>query len=292
MNSTASAIRRNAPRFGSDRAGMVPHARLAGPMPWVIAIMITLTVMAAGAGLALSNLAANAKAEIAGGLTVQIVEGAPAERERQAEVAVALLSNHEDVIDVHRVPDAELAALLEPYSTGAKQAPAAHDHPEKAIVIARIAGDALARITVLRDLGLGYLSLDRSTPTLSPGELQRLRVRRQHVRRAQRIGNLTEEEPPLSLAALVERGGVQRLAQQDRGEGGDKAGLLCNGNEPRRRYKAKGWVLPAGEAFQQNRLIATGIDDRLEGEEQFLLKVGRTQAALDQSRFAHGFLMF
>lgn len=103
-----------APRFHSgDR--LVPHARLAGPMPWVIAIMIALTVIAAGAGLALRNLSDNAEAEIAGGLTVQIVEGAPAERERQAEIAVALLSNREEVASVERVPDEALDALLEPW---------------------------------------------------------------------------------------------------------------------------------------------------------------------------------
>ncbi|MER7171663.1 excinuclease ABC subunit UvrA [Streptomyces mesophilus] len=39
-----------------------------------------------------------------------------------------------------------------------------------------LTADLLARIAVVTELGLGYLSLDRSTPTLSAGELQRLRL--------------------------------------------------------------------------------------------------------------------
>ena len=51
-----------------------------------------------------------------------------------------------------------------------------HLSEEKRIAAQRIARDVLDRVHTLTALGLGYLSLDRSTPTLSPGELQRLRL--------------------------------------------------------------------------------------------------------------------
>jgi cell division transport system permease protein len=139
-----AVIRRNQPRFGTERSGVLQQARLGGPMPWVIAIMVALTVMAASAGLALSNLARNASAEIAGGITVQIVEAAPAERDRQAEVAVAVLSNRDDVASVRRVPDAELENLIEPW-LGEPAGTADEAIPIPALVDARLRGPVTAR---------------------------------------------------------------------------------------------------------------------------------------------------
>ena len=129
--------KRKLARWGSIRAvELIPQARLSGPMPWVIAIMIALTVIAAAAGLALRNAAATARAELRGGVTVQIVEPEPESRQRQAALAAQRLAGLPGVSEVRIVPPEELERLVSPWL--GPEAADADAVPVPALIDARI----------------------------------------------------------------------------------------------------------------------------------------------------------
>ncbi|RYG34237.1 MAG: excinuclease ABC subunit UvrA [Burkholderiales bacterium] len=105
------------------------------------------------------------------------------EGKRLRREALSVTFENMDIADIGRIPMGRLAELLAPYAEDkdGKLARIGKARPETAIVVERIVGDLCRRLAVVLDLGLGYLTLERSTPTLSPGELQRLRLATQVV---------------------------------------------------------------------------------------------------------------
>lgn len=99
---------------GHDRR-LIPQARLTGPMPWVIAVMLFLTLLAAAAALALGSAARQINADLAGRATVQIVNADGDARQKQALAAEALLRSDRAVASVTQVSAAEVRALLTPW---------------------------------------------------------------------------------------------------------------------------------------------------------------------------------
>jgi len=101
--------------FGRSPPRLLPPRRHRGPMPWVIAIMMFLMVLAGAAGLGLAEAARALGSNLSGRLTIQIVEANPGPREAQARAALALLARLPQVASAKRVNAAEMQKLLEPW---------------------------------------------------------------------------------------------------------------------------------------------------------------------------------
>ncbi|MFL5786276.1 MAG: excinuclease ABC subunit A, partial [Bacteriovoracaceae bacterium] len=83
---------------------------------------------------------------------------------RLKKEALAVTFGGLDIAEMSALTFKELHAMIAPYVKDKNEA------------IRRLAEDMAGRLEVLIDLGLSYLTLSRTTPTLSPGELQRLRL--------------------------------------------------------------------------------------------------------------------
>ncbi|MEJ2410397.1 MAG: cell division protein [Novosphingobium sp.] len=131
--------------FTAKGAELIPQARMSGPMPWVIAIMVAMTVIALAAGLTLGNAVSSAKAEIEGGVTIQILEPRADVRATQARRAVDAIKAMPGVAGLRLVPQAELDTLIEPWlGTGIGTATGSAI-PVPALVDVRLKGPATPR---------------------------------------------------------------------------------------------------------------------------------------------------
>jgi cell division transport system permease protein len=114
---------------------LIPEGRVSGPMPWVIAIMLFLTLLVAAAGLTLADAARQGGVDLAQQVTVQIIESDPVARAAQRVAVAKKLRTLPGIIEVKAVPEVEVRNLLEPWlGTGIIDA----DIPVPALVDVRL----------------------------------------------------------------------------------------------------------------------------------------------------------
>ena len=97
------------------RHRLLPGGRVAGPMPWIIAIMMFVTVLAAAAGLGLGAAVQSMRADLAGRASVQVVEADAQTRAALAAQTLRILRAAPEVRSADPVPSAVLADQLRPW---------------------------------------------------------------------------------------------------------------------------------------------------------------------------------
>ncbi|WP_447758187.1 cell division protein FtsX [Sphingopyxis fribergensis] len=100
------------PRVPVQHRRLLPDRRLSGPTPWVIAILMMLTLLAAAAGVGLARSANAIGNAIAGRVTVQIVTANPVTRAEQAAALRRAAAAQPFVLSARSVEQEELQETL------------------------------------------------------------------------------------------------------------------------------------------------------------------------------------
>lgn len=148
---------------------LLPEGRFSGPMPWVIAIMMFLTALAAAAGLGLGAAARGLGQDLAGRLTIQIVDANPDTRRASADAVARVLARSPGVTAVKRFSDEEIAALLEPWLGG--DGLSGQDLPIPALIDVSLSEASIARIRGVEQAVRGVAPaarIDRHARWLAP----------------------------------------------------------------------------------------------------------------------------
>ncbi|WP_425228615.1 cell division protein FtsX [Sphingomonas sp.] len=137
-------------------------------MTGVMAVMLFLTVLAAAAGLATRNATAQLDRQLAGRLTVQLVDGEPARRDAGAARVLSALQRLPEVRRAVLVDRAELARLLRPW-LGGDAADAELPVPALIDVDLTDPSDAVtARVTAVARAASPAAQVDRRARWMSP----------------------------------------------------------------------------------------------------------------------------
>ncbi len=109
------ALRRVPFAIAAHESRLIPDGRFSGAMPWVMAIMTFLTLLAAAAALSLGQAMRQGGDELSRQATAQILEDDPGARIAQQRRVAERLRGTEGVASVRLVSEGEARALLEPW---------------------------------------------------------------------------------------------------------------------------------------------------------------------------------
>jgi cell division transport system permease protein len=134
------------PRVPVQHRRLLPDHRLSGPTPWVIAILMLLTLLAAAAGVGLARSANAIGDAIAGRVTVQIVTANPVTRAEQAVALRRAAAAQPFVRSARAVEQEELKATLGQWFGGAEgDDPVLQSLPLPALIDIDFVGEDRAR---------------------------------------------------------------------------------------------------------------------------------------------------